>query len=503
LSLNGQERAGDARFALLATASALLLAIASLLVLPGWLVAPAVGSVAAALFALSLAADDRRVEWSAWAFAMIAVPALLLGSFGLGSGPAGSTEIAHAAGAVVDVDPLRSALRWSLLAAVLGLFAWRARFEEGRLIAQAWVALILYVAIAQLLPLNLLPLLPAVGLLVAGIGSRKLAEGSLMPALSVPLVIAVAWASLPLITWASAALNSIAGVPWFVSQLPNTDQLLLRLAVPGTALAIAASLARIPGHFRGPVVGTACLFVFVAAHSFFKQLLDIDSIERFVALGLVERLAWESLLFVAAAVLWRLARRFVLARPVAIAAFAAAVLHLVWYSLILHNPLWDMQAVGSLPVFNLLVPLYGLALLALWLAVRNEPDLRLDHPRILDIVQMLLIILFGFSQLRQFFHGSLLVEAGIPEMEEILRSVMAILLAIGFLLLGIVRGSKDWRIGSLVLMLAAVAKVFVYDAAGLEGLLRIMSFVALGFSLIGIGWLYSRFLGGEQAFQRA
>ena len=41
-------------------------------------------------------------------------------------------------------------------------------------------------------------------------------------------------------------------------------------------------------------------------------------------------------------------------------------------------------------------------------------------------------------------------------------------------------------------MLLAVGKVFLVDAAGLEGLLRVASFMALGFSLIGIGWVYSR-----------
>ena len=58
-------------------------------------------------------------------------------------------------------------------------------------------------------------------------------------------------------------------------------------------------------------------------------------------------------------------------------------------------------------------------------------------------------------------------------------------------------GNRDWRIGSLVAMLAAVAKVFLFDASGLEGLARILSFVALGFSLIGIGWLYSRYLNTD------
>jgi uncharacterized membrane protein len=75
---------------------------------------------------------------------------------------------------------------------------------------------------------------------------------------------------------------------------------------------------------------------------------------------------------------------------------------------------------------------------------------------------------------------------------------LAIALAVGFLLWGIRSKQRNWRIASLVLMLAAVAKVFLRDASGLEGLLRIGSFVALGFSLIGIGWLYSRQLGAEK-----
>ena len=48
-------------------------------------------------------------------------------------------------------------------------------------------------------------------------------------------------------------------------------------------------------------------------------------------------------------------------------------------------------------------------------------------------------------------------------------------------------------------MLVAVLKVFLLDASGLEGLLRIGSFVALGFSLIGIGWLYTRQLSSTAA----
>ena len=73
-----------------------------------------------------------------------------------------------------------------------------------------------------------------------------------------------------------------------------------------------------------------------------------------------------------------------------------------------------------------------------------------------------------------------------------MRSFAGILLSHFYLFLGNRVKQRSWRIGSLVLILLAVAKVFIIDAAGLEGLLRIASFMALGFSLIGIGWVYSR-----------
>ena len=48
---------------------------------------------------------------------------------------------------------------------------------------------------------------------------------------------------------------------------------------------------------------------------------------------------------------------------------------------------------------------------------------------------------------------------------------------------------------SFVLALV-VLKVFIGDMSNLEGLLRSASFVGLGFCLVGIGWLYQRFVRG-------
>ncbi|MFL6724035.1 MAG: DUF2339 domain-containing protein, partial [Sphingomicrobium sp.] len=198
------------------------------------------------------------------------------------------------------------------------------------------------------------------------------------------------------------------------------------------------------------------------------------------------------LLLGAALLTWRFDRP-----RIALGLTAAGLAHFVWYTLLVHNPMLSAQAVGPLPLINLLLPAYGLPLVWLWLIGRRQPALPAKLERFRSAAPMLLIILFAFSSLRQLFHGSILTDLGVTAGEDIFRSILAILLAIGFLLWGISRGSRDWRIASLVMMIAAVAKVFLLDASGLDGLLRIGSFVALGLSLIGIGWLYSRYLGED------
>jgi uncharacterized membrane protein len=116
-----------------------------------------------------------------------------------------------------------------------------------------------------------------------------------------------------------------------------------------------------------------------------------------------------------------------------------------------------------------------------------------------DGAVMALIALFALSALRQLFAGSILTGDEMGQTEDLLRSLLGILLALGFLWWGARTGKRSWRIGSLVLIVLAVFKVFLVDTAGLEGLLRIASFMALGFSLIGIGWVYSRQLARRPA----
>jgi uncharacterized membrane protein len=284
--------------------------------------------------------------------------------------------------------------------------------------------------------------------------------------------------------WSTAATASLAGWPMLVTAVPPVADALTQLLIPGFFVGVAATAAvrlRRLERFAGWAI--AGVLTAVGVHSLYKQIFVIATSEAFVHLGLAERTVWEIALAGLALIAVRLRRPV----PGMILAIAAAA-HETLYNLLLHNPLWAAQAVGGWPIVNLLLPVYALAI-----------GLTIAANRVLDVVQMALVVLFAFSELRQLFHGSLLTAPGLPVAEDILRSILAIGLAVSFLIWGIVRQQRDWRIASLILMLAAVGKVFLFDASGLEGVTRIASFVALGLSLIGIGWLYSRHLGADRA----
>ena len=71
---------------------------------------------------------------------------------------------------------------------------------------------------------------------------------------------------------------------------------------------------------------------------------------------------------------------------------------------------------------------------------------------------------------------------------------VSVWLALGIALLafGLWRASREARLASGLFIVAAVLKVFLYDLAQLEGILRALSFIGLGAVLIGIGLVYQK-----------
>jgi uncharacterized membrane protein len=478
LGWNKSERRDDARFALLAIVTAVLLAGAALLLLPVWAAGVAIGLIGLGVLHLGQVADDPRVDPFAWIFAAAGIAAYPYSQLADGTAYPNAIEAFH----------------WGLQAAVAALFAWRTRFFAERAVAQFLVPAFLYVSLAALMPDRFEPLIAPV-LLVAAAGLTNLLKQRLAPAMASCLTIILAWALTPLAMWTMAGVVSLGGMPILVTYVPHLDDALTQLLVPGASVAIAVMIAaaRLRSVERTAGWTIAAVLSVVGVHSLYKHLFAIATPEAFVALGLAERTVWEIALAALALIAIRLRRPV----PALVLACAAAA-HETLYTLVIHNPLWSAQDVGVWPIANLLLPAYAVALglsVAGKRAVRPISD---QLARGLDVVQMILIVLFAFSELRQLFHGSILTAPGLPVAEDILRSILAIVLAISFLLWGIRGQRREWRIASLALMLAAVGKVFLFDASGLEGVTRIASFVALGLSLIGIGWLYSRHLGSDK-----
>ncbi|WP_242126581.1 DUF2339 domain-containing protein [Sphingobium sp. Sx8-8] len=487
LALGWRKPREDARFVTLATAVGLLLVAAGALGLAGWALAAVIAAVAAGLLMLAEKAGDRRVEWSGWGFAFAALVAV-----------AGSDDVVRLWGEAAAGMPLR----WVAVAAMAGLFAWRAAFAEGRIVAQGAAVLLGYGAMAQVVPPIWMPVGAALMLALVAEGARRLDAGRLeagrmLAGLGVGAALVGFWAVWPLAVWLAHALLSLVGEPMLVQDLPPLGESGRRLAVPSGLLAVALWRA---GGVVGPWArrlgwGLAAMLGGVGVHIAYKQVFGLANVGDVTRLAFAERTLWEGLLIGAGFAVWRKARH-ALPRPLPLAGAALILLglgHLLVYSVLLHDPLWYPQAVGALPLANLLLPAFALALGALWLVERIVPEWRWMR-RPADIARMVLIALFALASLRQMFVGPVLTVPGVSQAEDILRSVLALGLAIGFLLWGIRTQARDWRIASLLLMLAAVAKVFLLDASGLSGLLRIGSFLALGFSLIGIGWLYNRVL---------
>jgi len=459
-------------------------------VVPGWSLPLAMGAVTALLFAIARRRGAPQVENLSLGFGLLAL--MLLAA--VGPNLLAQWTRLHGSDAVVGAI---EALRWAGLAAVALLYAIWSERPAIRRIGQVAAALLAYGTFAQLVPGAYLMLVPAIGGAAVLLAARRIDPARVDAAAVSFAGLSLAWAVLPVGVWATKATLSLGGVPMlFDAPALAVDQLLLRLLLP--ALLFGAPLLllrdRLPRWLLIAAFAVIGIVAGIALHCLYRLGFAAAFGGDFVATGVPQRIVWGALLVGSG---WLAMRRDLtsLARPLVVAGTA----HAIWYGLILHNPLWTGQAVGSLPLANWLAPLFLLPGTGLVLIRTLFPDARAALDRVVQIAAMLLVAGFAWATLRQIFHGGLLVEAGVTNSENILRSILILALAIGFLLWGIRQNRHDWRIASLILMLGAVGKVFLFDASGLEGLLRIGSFVVLGFSLIGIGWLYSRQLARPSA----
>jgi uncharacterized membrane protein len=154
------------------------------------------------------------------------------------------------------------------------------------------------------------------------------------------------------------------------------------------------------------------------------------------------------------------------------------------------NPLWvreSAEAVAGTPFFNLLLLAYGLPVVLWLLASRYyEPSLR----GFFALLAGAGLWLFVSLEIRHLWHGGLDLGDAMRDGELYTYSVVWLLMAVAAMLLGTLRGRLGLYRGGLVLLVLVILKIFFVDMGGLTGLLRALSFMGLGLSLLGLAFAH-------------
>ena len=116
-----------------------------------------------------------------------------------------------------------------------------------------------------------------------------------------------------------------------------------------------------------------------------------------------------------------------------------------------------------------------------------------------SIAAIAALFVFVTLETRRVFQGeSISFLLPTSEAEWYAYSAVWLVLGIALLAYGLWRRSITVRLASGLFVFASVVKVFLFDLAGLEGILRATSFIGLGVVLIGIGLAYQKLVFAER-----
>ena len=185
--------------------------------------------------------------------------------------------------------------------------------------------------------------------------------------------------------------------------------------------------------------------------------------------------------------------------PVALWAWRAsgalALATVLVVQVLIANPIVEKVDIGRLPIANGLflayaVPAAMAALARRWIDVEPNRNVAL----VVEAAASILAFVYVSLEVRHLFDpGFERPGFGASGLELYTYSIVWLLFGVALLAVGFLRGAAALRHAGMALVCVVVAKVVLIDMAGLQGLLRVFSFLGLGAALVGLGYAYRRF----------
>ena len=284
-----------------------------------------------------------------------------------------------------------------------------------------------------------------------------------------------------------------------------TGHALILLVLPGLALLIAATLFHAAA--RGPSANLVALLDIVGVASLawgLQQLLVPNAIwwRASETLTVAAKLATPELLLAAAAIYVgrRYGRRMAYAMGLGLTGLVGLLL--LAFLIVPLVRFWPDFAVPGPAVANIAALAYGLPALVLFCIgwyVRQEEPPRPPLPAgpIISVFAVAMIYALLLVDIRQAYHlGAPSLAGDTSQSEFYAYSIGTLVFGLILLVIGVVFRHRGARALSFIFVLAATIKVFLFDAAALTGLWRVLSFLLMGLSFLGISWAYAHFVFG-------
>jgi uncharacterized membrane protein len=164
--------------------------------------------------------------------------------------------------------------------------------------------------------------------------------------------------------------------------------------------------------------------------------------------------------------------------------------------LTIRNPVFTGDPVTGGSVFNALWLAYLVPVPLLALIARNLDALGWGQLRgVAGGGTLVLLMTFVTLLVKRQFQGAVIDIEFLSQAESYAVSLAWLVTGIGIFIAGIKLNRQTIRYGGLAILVLTVLKVFGYDVFSLGGLWRIASVIGLGLCLVGVGWLYTRFIG--------